>query len=1132
MDAVEVARQIASRLHEDAVKAGKNPWNPYAFALAEANRRGIDVEAIREGATQLNGARATYSARDQLILHEDKGSDFEKAFLVAHEIGHAELGGPADLTEVFEIDPERLAEATPIGMERVTDYSHKQRLEVQMDLFAREFLLPRKFVKELHLNEGLSAEEIAKRIGANFEIVAQQLLDALLLPEVVPPAKQASSERPPNPEQRSASCHRGNAYLLEAGPGTGKTQTLITRVEFLLSEGVNPERILLLTFSNKAAGEMASRLAALRPEAAAAMTIGTFHAFGLDIIRRFNDHLGLPKNPRLLDRTEAVEMLEEEFHRLNLVHFRDIYDSTSKISDTLTAISRAKDEVVNANRYRELAAEMLAKATNEEEREHAQKMEEIARVYLRYEEIKRTRSSLDFGDLVLLPALLLEQNEPVRSHLQQLYDHVLVDEYQDVNRSSVRLLSALKPDGQNLWVVGDPKQSIYRFRGASSFNVTQFGAQDFPGGRRGRLELNYRSTPEIVSTYSTFAARMQAIHDQHPLTPTRESSGIPPELQLVEGGDQLPVALADNIESLREQGYSYRSQAVLCGGNERLATIAAQLESLGIPVLFLGSLFERREIKDLLSLLSILTDRRAAGMLRLASWPEFKMSMEDVVHLFTYLKNNEVSPGGWMENPEEIPEISADGIAAIKRIEAALRGFSAESSPWKTLSAFLLDRTRRAAEIATSSDASVRAQGIAIWQFMNFLRSQPKTQGLPIVRLLNRVRRLILLGDDRDLRQMPDAAAGLDAVRLMTIHGSKGLEFNVIHLPGMSRDTLPTSWKKPSCPIPDGMIEGTLETAEELLRNSHEQEQECLFYVALSRARDRLCFYAAKRRSDGKNRPITPYLDRLQNHVRATDVMPARALPSATECVPIAVEIGENTTFSDSELDLYEKCPRRFLYTHILKTGGKRQQTGLMLMHEAVRQICQQLVGVDTVDESQLRAIVESALHNVGLSDHGYIDDYKTLASEMLGYLHTSRQGRRSGPGGSTEIRIGGHSVHVKFDETLTAHDGRQVIRRIRSGHYRKSHEDDLTTAAFLLMGHQHFPSASLEIAYLADAEALNPEMSHKKLETRSRKLQESLNAIQAGHFEAQRSPRTCPNCPALFVCGEVPSGKIPKKVT
>ena len=166
---------------------------------------------------------------------------------------------------------------------------------------------------------------------------------------------------------------------MEAGPGTGKTQTLTSRVEGLLEDGVDPRRILLLTFSNKAAGEMGDRIARKHKSAAAAMWIGTFHAFGLDIIRRFHTELGLPKDPRMMDRTEAVELLEHEFPRLGLNHYRNLYDPTQIIADLLQAISRAKDEVVDPACYAELAGDMVDRATSPEDQEAAARAEEVAR---------------------------------------------------------------------------------------------------------------------------------------------------------------------------------------------------------------------------------------------------------------------------------------------------------------------------------------------------------------------------------------------------------------------------------------------------------------------------------------------------------------------------------------------------------------------------------------------------------------------------------------------------------------------------------------------------------------------------------------------------------------------------------
>ncbi len=470
-----------------------------------------------------------------------------------------------------------------------------------MDLFARELLLPRGLVRRLHVEEDLSASDIAAQLGIPFAVVAQQLLDALLLPRIDLPSTSQRVEKPLNPDQVKAVEHRGTPYLLEAGPGTGKTQTLVARVEHLLNTGIDPSRILVLTFSNKAAGELSERIAAMRPEAVAAMWIGTFHAFGLDVVHRFHDRLGLPTEPRLLDRSEAIEFLTDEFPRLQLVYFKELYDPSLLLNDILSAVSRANDEVVDASGYRILAEAMLEAASTDEQRDAAKRSLDVATVFSAYEKLKIERGCVDFGDLVAMPVRLCALEPEIAKHLATLYDHVLVDEFQDVNRSSIRLLKALTSDGQGLWVVGDPKQSIYRFRGASSFNVARFGINDFLGGQRGRLTINYRSVEEIKNTFVQFASGMTVAKGSDVCLETnRGMLDMMPEHRIAKTADEEIAAVGDAIEEMRLAGYGFRDQAVLCSGNDRLATFAAGLESLGIPVLYLGSLFERDEIKDLL----------------------------------------------------------------------------------------------------------------------------------------------------------------------------------------------------------------------------------------------------------------------------------------------------------------------------------------------------------------------------------------------------------------------------------------------------------------------------------------------------------------------------------------------------
>lgn len=1135
MDSVELARQTAAHLHAATVAKGHDPRQPFLFAAAAAEISDFGIERTQPGGTMLDGSRATYIPEDRLIVYEDIGSAFERAFLIAHEIGHAECGDGVSENEGYDtpasIDPARTAEPSPTGLDRVVDYGQRQRREVQMDLFAREFLLPRVLVRRLHLEEGLTLSQIAEQYGAPPDVVAQQLLDALLLPAIEQKPEIEEKPRYPNQEQHAAINHRGCAYLLEAGPGTGKTQTLVARIEHLLAEGVPPGSILVLTFSNKAAGELSARVARKNKEAAAAMWIGTFHAFGLDIVRRFHAELGLGEDPRMLDRTEAVELIEQEFPRLDLVHYRNLIDPTDEIAGILTAISRAKDEVADEATYLALARRMKQQATNEEENVAAEKALEVARVYEVYEKLKRERQCIDFGDLVALPVRLLETNFNIRGHFQKKYAHVLVDEYQDVNRSSVRLLTALRPNGANLWVVGDARQSIYRFRGASSYNVDRFGTGDFSGGVRGNLIQNYRSSPEITAAFSTFARDMPVGSAMPAFTAVRTATGVQPELRTVDYADLQPAAIAEAVEKLRTVGYAYREQAVLCTGNSALSDLGQALERLGIPVLFLGSLFERSESKDLFSLLSLLTDGRAMGLVRTSVWPEFRMPLADVATMLTYLKLAEAKPGEWRKDAKALEQLSPEGSAAVQKLAAVLDGFGPEASPWHVLVMVLLDRTRIVAQLAVSTDIRDRARAIAIWQLMNFVRAQPTGAGMPISRLLDRVRRLLRLRDDRDLRQLPAAAQGLDAVRLMTIHAAKGLEFGAVHLAGMNREGMPLPARTPPCPPPDGLMEGGSGKGLADFKQGHGAEQQCLFYVGCSRAKDRLLLYAAKKKADDTKRQPSPFLQRLGSGIVETHVVPELVLPPDPEMATVALAVEGGLRFSSHQISVFERCPRRFFYTYVLAVGGKRTTTAFMQMHEAVRTVFKEIIAQGAAaDLSGLENRVDVAFVAQGLSGHGYEAHYRSFALGMIRYFVTTREGHTVKSAAVLSLKFGAEEILVHPDDVLIRPDGRHAVRSVETGHRSGTGEKSVGAAAFVLAAQQAFPGAVVELVYLSDQTVEQAPLSQAELAGRHEKLTGFLSKMRAGQFPPKPSDQTCPKCPSFFICGPLPEGQLTKK--
>lgn len=564
MEGFEQVRTAAIQLHNDVVGAGASSLSPESLVSGAIKRLDLELFSLASGDPALKGARAIYDEQSGTICCEETDDPGDKAELVTHEIAHSVLHAGAASCTRTDIDASRTEESAPVGLQRVEDYGVRERRELQANVFAREFLLPKRHARHLFLEEGLGASAIAKKTGLPINLVRQQLFDALLLPSPKPKeAAPASSPMRRDESQERAANHRARAFQLQAGPGTGKTRTLVKAVVALLNEGVHPSSILILTFSNRAASELTERISKEVQTDASQIWVGTFHAFGLDLLRRFHHRLGLPEEPRLFDRSDAIEVLEEILPTLPLNHYRNLWDPVIVLREMITAISRAKDELTGPDEYRLLSEAMLDTASDEDERVAAEKCLEVSQIYRLYEEALRTHESVDFGDLVMKPAFLLESDEVVRTSVQFRHRHIFVDEYQDVNRASARLVKAIAGDGKRLWVVGDARQSIYRFRGASSTNMAMF-SQDYPGAKADSLAVSYRSSLEIVKTIEAIAPNMGASDGMLPLSlesdtgPTQQR----PEIRRYDSPEDEEAGIAASIRELESQGIALRDQAV------------------------------------------------------------------------------------------------------------------------------------------------------------------------------------------------------------------------------------------------------------------------------------------------------------------------------------------------------------------------------------------------------------------------------------------------------------------------------------------------------------------------------------------------------------------------------------------
>lgn len=1136
MEAFEPIRDIAARLHTELVSEGADPFEPMVLVKAAIQKLKLELVWLEPGNPALKGARALFDDQSGAVICENSGEPGERAQLVAHEIGHACVHATSSSCTSADIDPSRSTEAAPVGLQRVEDYGARERRELQANVFAREFLLPRSIARRLHIDESSGTTEIAERTGLSKHLIRQQIFDALLLP---PPPETAIAAalrlQRVDASQDQAAAHRGSAFQLQAGPGTGKTRTLVKRVLSLLGEGVDPAAMLVLTFSNRAAGELAERLAATVPDAAPHIWIGTFHAFGLDLVRRYHDALGLSPDPPLFDRSDAIEVLQEILPTLPLIHYRNLWDPAMELREIVAAISRAKDEMTDPARYRALAQAMLDRARDDDAREAAEKCLEVARVYELYEQALRDYGGVDFGDLIMRPALLLEADPTLRAVLHLRHRHVLVDEYQDVNRASGRLLKAVAGDGKRLWVVGDSRQAIYRFRGASSANMTLFSGE-YEGAKVDRLSINYRSTSQVVEAFQAIAPRMGASKGMLPLALNADRGSGPTiaEIRPFDTLDQEEGGIAASIRELEASGVRLRDQAVLCRSNKRLNEIAAALEVRGIPVLHLGSLFEREEVRDLLAMLSLAVDRLGDGLARIGAMPRYALPLQDVYLVTKRLREADQNVLGVLPDLANTPGLTPEGAAGLALLARDLTGLQASSSAWEFLSTYLLDRSGLVREMAQRESITDRMRSVAIWQFLNFVREQsPTRSGLLIRRTLDRVRQLVLLAEERDLRQVPAAAVHMDAVRLMTVHGSKGLEFEAVHIPGLTVSSFPSSNRGQRCPPPLGMIVGaeTLTIAEES-KQSQEHEEQCLFFVALSRACTHLRIYRARLQENGNKRTPSPFLAWIKSRAVEIDHPATLPLPpGAPRLTPIQISQATAGQITDSRLSLYDKCPRRYFYTHVLGLGGARKPTAFSLTHDCIYELIDWLADIRRSESPTIKdaeAAFETIWQTRGPKDCGFLADYRRLASRLIAALINAGAGRRFRDTEPLAIDFPNGRVIVEPDEMAELPNGTVILRRVRTGKKRSDEYDRLDYTLYQLAGESHFGSSfEVHALHLTDEISEPVEITPRKLQNRHASSDLMLKNIAAGLFPTEIDSVTCPRCPHFFICAATPKGRL-----
>lgn len=1086
MNPFDSARSEAGRLRAELSAADISLEQP-AYKLLQAVCQHLDVrlKKVKANYALLKAADATINVERRWLYVREDFSDDMKAFLVAHELGHLRLHPSRSGT--VEVTQDALnAEANSTGAKEVEGYGARERQELQANVFARELLLPRSTARALFIEREKTASEIASDLQLPVELVRLQLYDGILLPEVTGEGKVYKLPDDPTSAQRPAVESDAKISLVQAGPGTGKTTALLLRLRRLIAEGVAPESIVILTFSNKASRELVERARVGKIPGADRVWIGTFHAFGLEFLRKFGHLHGLDARFPVLDKLASLAMLEADLPNLDLSAFDPLSNPFPWLENVVDTVRRVKDEVLTAKQFEQAVADSpLA------DPDVNLKRRDVAAIFHRYELLLARRRSVDLTDLLCVAIRLLQSDDETVAEFKTGIKHVLVDEYQDVNRASALLVREISRSEQTLWVVGDANQAIYAFMGASSTNLESF-EDDFPGAKPISLALNHRSSQEIVDTFCEIAAKNPEKRATIALTAEMKSVGHGPRLSTTVNEEEQMAALVWRIRQLQNDKVPLAEQAVIVYKNSTGAKVAGGLEAAGVPVLFLGNIFERPEIKDLLCLMQLAVDRLGVNLVRNWNSPLLALSREGADKIFAYCKPGEQH---WMEVSEA--GLTTKDSNARDALVSMCSLVSGNDSPWDALAKMLLEEGRWLRELARREGQAAANARMAVWQLVHFCRVPDGTDRWSTVKNLSqRIRDRVRMGEDRSMRAVPPEAEGMDAVRILTAHGSKGLEFDAVHLFEATKNVYEQPRQSSNKLMPETVLSEV--AAMDSLRN----ERHNLLYVAVSRPRLYLTVYAIQ----GEELPSA--LGGLLSPITGWPAVPAQPIAAVQSQPPVA-EVGLHAFLE------FVKCPRRHEFR--VRAGGAMYDE--LKLYRAVSvatdRAMRELMSDHAILETKWEQVAHDQVANLKVPAFAESVGVRERVLEWVGRgRDLLLQGGDTGV--EVPIRMGSLRVNLQPEQVLTQ-DGGRKLRFIRSS--KSSLTAMKQPLAALLDANKQAggQKITIEIATLSDSE-LTP-VGNIQAATRI-KYQEIAKSLCSQQFPPEPSgDRICNFCPYMFPC-------------
>ena len=962
-----------------------------------------------------------------------------------------------------------------------------------------------------------------------------------------------------NAAQRRAIEHGEGPLLVIAGAGTGKTRVITERIRHLLERDSSllGENILGLTFTKKAAGEMHRRVAKACGERAEGITLTTFHAFCEAILKE-----GAPG--RLpLETVDHWILLRRNMRRLKLERYRRLAEPGQFLTDFIQFFSRCQDELVSSGMYQQYADGLAAKLeaerfqldeeTHKERQEEVEKQQEIVRAYRASEELLREKNAVALNGLMTEAVKLLENDEALRTKLQRRYKHVLVDEFQDTNIAQLQLLELISAPPRNIVVVGDNDQAIYRFRGASFASFKLF-LERFAGWKDGAdstklrvlLQDNYRSTPNILRAATQAISHNETSADfPKKILNTRKGEGEKVRVAELASKEEEAVWVASEIERSHRAGRRWKDFAVLYRAHTHRNLLVEELSRRKIPfVISKLSILDHPLVRDVLAYLRVIAQPYDdVACVRVLAAPAWGLEPPDIVRLAERARKERKAIYDVLQLPQGQLPFDGSHAAAGCLLEflGELRMTMRRRTAREILNDLLewLEVPQRASEqdrkyvnrlVGFAKEWEPKSETGLLSEFLEYLDYYQQANCT------------ISLDDD-----VPG-----DAVQLMTVHGAKGLEFPVVFVLRVNSRSFPSSDRTP-------LFEFPLELMKEELPEGdyHTQEERRLFYVALTRAEERLTLTTITEKKgkvplfveDILMNPAIKNRDVMQIAPKVTVAKIRVKEPKSEEIEPLLFpmsgpakifsriaewaetyhpEIPEPLRLSPSSVMGYRTCPQQFLFEKLWSIEGDAKATLTFgrVIHQTIKRVMTEFKKGNELAFAEVKRIYETEWSRTGFEDTYQEEEYKKDGLEQLRTFHAAivetmpeilEQEK------SFELDLENNViVNGRIDQINSL--GRKDVEIVdyKTGKPRKDAEakKDLQLSIYAIAAKEIFELNPVRLVfhYLQNNQRQETTRDAKQLSEAQAMVQEAAAEIRAGEFEA-RPGFWCRECAYKPIC-------------